>query len=132
MKYAGKRAQLRGYATEADFEVTWAAIDHNEDGQLSLEELARYYGFDLHANDNANMSDEQILDLLALQAHLFEEEFEKLSIPSHAKQPTLKVKPVGPRQESASAYAASALSSRQRAVCARLTLRGRSQHEVST
>jgi len=48
----------------------WAKMDVDGDGALTVEELANYYGFDLSNNQANDMSDEQILEALALQAQL--------------------------------------------------------------
>lgn len=62
----------------ADFEKAWKTIDSNEDGNLSLQELAVYYGFNLSPSANRagkgtdEMTDEQILEALQLSATLAE------------------------------------------------------------
>ena len=67
--------------TTADFEEVWAEIDADGDGNLSLQELARYYGFNLspHAarRGSLGMTDEQILEALQLSATLAEMQEEK-------------------------------------------------------
>ena len=61
---------------EADFMEAWKQIDANGDGNLSMNELATYYGYDLNKNDDdqEEMSDEKILEALAMQAALVEME----------------------------------------------------------
>ena len=62
---------------DADFEKAWLKIDSNADGELSLQELAAYYGFNLSPSANRagkagdeEMTDEQILEALQLSATL--------------------------------------------------------------
>ena len=61
-----------------DFEEAWKLIDANGDGNLSMDELAAYYGYDLNKGnaEQAEMSDEKILEALAMQAALVEMEEE--------------------------------------------------------
>ena len=61
---------------DADFEEAWKKIDENGDGELSMEELATYYGFDLTANamKEEEMDDAKILEMLQMQAALVEME----------------------------------------------------------
>lgn len=66
--------------TDAEFEVAWKKIDKDGDGNLSMNELAEYYGFNLSPSGqrggsrrgSEEMSDEQILEALQLQAALDE------------------------------------------------------------
>lgn len=57
-----------------EFDTHWAEMDKNGDGQLSFEELATYYGYDIKKSTNnvQDMSDEQILETLRLQTVLAE------------------------------------------------------------
>ena len=64
--------------TDPEFEETWKKIDLNGDGDLQFEELATYYGYSLSpsakkAGQTGDMSDEQILEALQMQALLFDE-----------------------------------------------------------
>jgi len=74
--------------TPAEFDKTWKKIDKNGDGNLSLQELAAYYGVKLTAEGlkkaasgtdvtNDEMTDEQILEALQLQATLEEMRLER-------------------------------------------------------
>jgi len=66
----------------SDFESLWAEIDENKDNELSIEELCKYFGFDMKkaleakaSNQNLGaeeMTDEQILEALQMQAALAE------------------------------------------------------------
>lgn len=64
--------------TEKEFEDTWAKIDQNGDGSLQFEELAAYYGFSMSptcrrsGKPDEDMTDEQILEALQLQAILYD------------------------------------------------------------
>lgn len=46
----------------------WAAIDRDKNGELSLDELAAYYGYSLDDLAEEEMSDETILELLEVRA----------------------------------------------------------------
>jgi len=70
------------YKQEVD--KAWDAIDVDKDGNLTVAELAKFYGFDLKKEGEASvganaMSDDQILEALQMQAMLSEmyEEKEK-------------------------------------------------------
>ena len=74
--------------TEDEFEAQWNKMDIDGDGNLSVVELAKHYGFNLEAESAANMSDEQILEALQMQAALVEMEkakAEKLAAERQAK-----------------------------------------------
>ena len=66
--------------TDAEFEVAWKKIDKDGDGNLSMNELAEHYGFNLSPSGqrggsrrgSEEMSDEQILEALQMQAALDE------------------------------------------------------------
>ena len=60
---------------DEDFDKAWLNIDGDGDGELSLQELASHYGFNLSPSANRrsareSMSDEQILETLQLSATL--------------------------------------------------------------
>lgn len=59
--------------TDKEFDALWAKIDQDSSGTLELKELAKYYGYDLDKlKDDQEMSDEQILEALQMQAALAE------------------------------------------------------------
>jgi len=66
--------------SNADYDTAWKGIDKNGDGELSLKELATYYGFDLTKKKGENqeeLSDEKIMEALQMQATLAEMQAEK-------------------------------------------------------
>ena len=67
---------LKPETTPEEFTALWAKIDDDGSGELSVEELATYYGFSLDGSSGdgtANeMTDEQILEALALNAKIAE------------------------------------------------------------
>jgi len=60
--------------TEKQFDDVWAAVDSDKSGDVSVEELADFYGFTIGENgeleEKPEMSDEQILEALAMAAEL--------------------------------------------------------------
>jgi hypothetical protein len=57
------------------YDEVWKTIDKNGDGDLSFNELSSHYGYDSTATEgkgDAEMSDEQILEALQMQATLQE------------------------------------------------------------
>mmetsp|Transcript_29253 Transcript_29253/g.75388 ORF Transcript_29253/g.75388 Transcript_29253/m.75388 type:complete len:417 (+) Transcript_29253:144-1394(+) len=52
------------------YKALWAEIDTDGSGDVTVEELAAFYGFDLATETANDMSDEKILEALALQAQL--------------------------------------------------------------
>jgi hypothetical protein len=78
------KIEFKGYflrihpMSEAAFEEEWSKIDTNGDEQLQLSELCEYYGVDTadveaSVQERHEMSDEKILELLALQGELQKE-----------------------------------------------------------
>lgn len=66
--------------SNADYDTAWKGIDKNGDGELSLKELATYYGFDLtkkKGESQEELSDEKIMEALQMQATLAEMQAEK-------------------------------------------------------
>ena len=69
---------LHPKTTDAEFQELWKKIDSDESGHLDQEELATYFGFNLHEMEDdlqenrkrASMTDEQVLE--ALQARQLE------------------------------------------------------------
>ena len=60
---------LKGDAyDDAEYEAEWAKIDADGDGNLTVTELASFYGFDYETGGTNEMTDEQILQALAMQA----------------------------------------------------------------
>ena len=61
---------------KAEYDAVWEKIDKNHDGELSFEELSAHYGFKLSPSGSrkggsaAEMTDEQILEALQMQAAL--------------------------------------------------------------
>ena len=78
--------------TEKEFEDIWAKIDINGDGNLQFEELAAYYGFSMSptcrrsSKPDENMTDEQILELLQLQAIVYDSKMAEEELKRKAKQ----------------------------------------------
>jgi len=56
--------------THERFMVIWKRMDVNGDGNLTCQELADYYGFNLESGVANEMTDEQILETLQMQATL--------------------------------------------------------------
>ena len=54
--------------TKTDFDAHWKVIDADGDGNLTMNELASHYGFNLDTNTANEMSDEQILEMLNVRA----------------------------------------------------------------
>lgn len=52
------------------FGAVWSAMDKDNDGNLTVQELAEYYGFNLATGAANEMTDEQILETLQMQAAL--------------------------------------------------------------
>jgi len=52
------------------YEAIWTRMDRDGDGNLTVHELADYYGFDLDRGVANEMTDEQILETLSMQAAL--------------------------------------------------------------
>ena len=63
--------------TKEDFEAQWNKMDADGDGNLTVIELAKHYGFNLEGESSAGMTDEQILEALQMQAALVEMEAAK-------------------------------------------------------
>jgi len=64
---------------ESEFDKDWVNIDVNKDNNLQVSELASYYGFDYTKNEQkGEMTDEQILEALAMQNMLYDEEKTRL------------------------------------------------------
>ena len=57
---------------EDNYEDTWKKMDADGDGNLTVKELAKYFGFDFDSNNTMEMTDEQILEALQMQAALEE------------------------------------------------------------
>ena len=60
--------QVFPHISEHEFQQVWSSLDENRDGELSLEELARHYGYDLVDLTDEGMTDEKILELLEVRA----------------------------------------------------------------
>jgi len=56
--------------THERYMVIWKRMDVNGDGNLTCQELADYYGFNLNTGVANEMTDEQILETLQIQAAL--------------------------------------------------------------
>lgn len=61
-------------ATERKFQEAWKAIDIDGDGSLTVEELARHFGYSWDGESACEMTDEQILEALQMHALLLENE----------------------------------------------------------
>jgi len=72
---------------EDNFEVVWKNCDKDGDGNLTVDELAAFYGFD--ENGTGEMTDDQILQALAMAAELEAMQMEKQS----GRDPSPKQKP---------------------------------------
>lgn len=70
------RTMFPGISDE-DFAAVWAKIDSDGNGSLDMTELAAYYGFNLESETSAEMTDEQILEALRMQAALIQMNEEK-------------------------------------------------------
>jgi len=78
-----------GY-TAKEYQAVWAAIDRDKNGELSLDELAAYYGYSLDDLAEEEMSDETILELLEMQTKLAELAMEKEKKLNPPKMPSTK------------------------------------------
>jgi len=59
--------------TDANYDQLWARLDKDGSGDVSVPELASFYGYDIKAGElveRADMSDEDIMEMLALAALL--------------------------------------------------------------
>ena len=56
-------------ATQEQYDEVWKKMDADGDGNLTVSELASFYGFDFDRDKN-DMSDEQILEALQIKAQL--------------------------------------------------------------
>lgn len=65
----------------------WKQMDKDGDGNLTVHELADYYGFDLASGTAHEMTDEQILETLSMQAAL------DVKVDDHADDEKEKAKP---------------------------------------
>lgn len=70
-EFTSAYGKLMGITDADKLEKIWSGIDADGDGSLTTEELARFYGFDMDGEGGATeMSDEKILEALALQTQL--------------------------------------------------------------
>lgn len=72
--------------TNTEFDKVWDDIDENKDGDLQVWELAKYYGFSWDGETCAEMTDEQILQVLQMNSLLVQEEDEKKAKERAAKE----------------------------------------------
>jgi len=65
-----KAAYLKAFPETKDeeYETLWKKIDADGDGNLTVAELAKFYGFNVETGAAAEMDDEDILKMLQLQA----------------------------------------------------------------
>ena len=74
----GRWKKLFPKLTNADFDKVWEKIDANGDGNLSCDELAKYYGFNMSPSSvrkgQEAMTDEQIMEALAMAGTLHDME----------------------------------------------------------
>jgi len=61
--------KIKPDATPEDYDKVWKKMDADGDGNLTVSELASYYGFDFDSDKN-EMDDDQILEALKIQAQL--------------------------------------------------------------
>ena len=52
--------------TDADYDKLWEKIDTDKSGDLSVKELATYFGYSIDGKGSVEMTDEQILQALQL------------------------------------------------------------------
>jgi hypothetical protein len=55
--------------TANEYEAVWTGIDRDKNGELSLDELAAYYGYNMADLDEEEMSDDKILELLEVRGN---------------------------------------------------------------
>ena len=55
-----------------ELDAVWNKIDADGDGNLTTEELARFYGFSWDGDAANEMTDEQILEALAMYSQMFD------------------------------------------------------------
>jgi hypothetical protein len=63
--------------TDEAFEAVWSKVDADGDGNLTVQELAKFYGFQWDDSTSAEMTDEQILEALMMQSALSDLEAQK-------------------------------------------------------
>ena len=56
--------------TDPEFDKIWAKIDADGDGNLTVNELATFFGYNLEDSSTNEMTDEQILQVLMMQNNL--------------------------------------------------------------
>jgi hypothetical protein len=61
-------SKLHPGQTAKESEAVWTSIDRNKNGELSLDELAAHFGYNLTDIAEDEMSDEKILELLEVRA----------------------------------------------------------------
>jgi len=54
--------------TPAEYDLVWKNIDTDRNGQLSLEELCKHYGYNITDLTDEEMDDDKILELLMVRA----------------------------------------------------------------
>ena len=59
--------------TDADYDKLWEKIDTDKSGDLSVKELATYFGYSIDGKGSVEMTDEQILQALMMGAELEEQ-----------------------------------------------------------
>lgn len=77
-----------------EYDAIWAKADADGDGNLTVEELAKYYGFSWDSEMTTEMTDEQILEALQMQAALAD-----LSVKKEEEKPK-EEKPKEPKKDS--------------------------------
>ena len=88
-QFSGDEAALNAAAA-----AQWKIIDSDGDGNLTVQELATYYGFNFDMGVATAMTDEQILNVLAMQASLLAQEEDKAKKEKlQAAQAEAKTKP---------------------------------------
>jgi len=75
-----KPAYIQTFATDKklsdnEYDNIWASIDRDGSGDLSVDELREFFGFD--GTSSGEMSEEQILKALSMQSYLFDEIMEQ-------------------------------------------------------
>ena len=108
-----KSAYVKTYSTrgtsvtDADYDKVWAKIDIDGSGDLSIEELTKFFGFDNDKETSEDMSEDQILAALSMQSHLFDEvmhSFQTVHVDKQVGRRRASVlaqrmpKPIGPKQ----------------------------------
>ena len=75
-----------------DYDGVWAKIDVDGDNNLTVKELAKFYGFDTSSESTNDMSDDQILAALQMQVTMEDAKDEKEKEEAKSKEKETKTR----------------------------------------